>query len=262
MGYLRLLPRLTLPVLNTQQVRYAGHNKWSNIRHIKGARDAEIQKRNQLYAYKIQLAIKENGGNSNPETNSALKKIVNEALAQHVTKATVERQLKNYKNNTEALSEFIYEVRGPGGRVGVLIQCLAANRGTLGAKLNPILRKHGSSQEIGVSKMFEKKGVIIAEIKKGATFDDAESDAIEFGAEEVNLVEGESNILEFITGEFDLAAVSSELTKAGYNCKDASIAYIPLTETELNTMETRTFQKLVDTLMEESLVVAVHSNAA
>ena len=42
--FLRLIPRLTLPVFTTQQVRHAGHNKWSNIKHIKGARDAELQK--------------------------------------------------------------------------------------------------------------------------------------------------------------------------------------------------------------------------
>jgi len=260
--FLRLIPRLTFPVLTTQQVRHAGHNKWSNIKHIKGARDAELQKRNALYTFKINLAIKDNGGNTNIETNSALKKIVNEALAQQVPKATVERQIKNYKSNTDAMSEFIVEVRGPGGRVGVLIQCLAAKRNTLDVKLNPILRKHGSSQEFGIANMFEKKGVIITDLKKGATFDDAESDAIEVGAEEVNLVDEESNILEFTTGEHDLAAVSQELAKAGYTCKDASIAYIPFTETELNNMESRTLQKLVDKLMEESCVVAVHSNSA
>ena len=47
--YLRLLPRLTSPLVTSysvlqQQVRHAGHNKWSNIRHIKGAKDLETSK--------------------------------------------------------------------------------------------------------------------------------------------------------------------------------------------------------------------------
>merc|ERR1712008_229792 len=107
---------------------------------------------------------------------------------------------------------FLLEVRGP-GRGGVLVECLCGKKSHLD-QLNPILRKFGSSRELGIANMFEKKGIIFAEMKKGATFDDAESDAIEMGAEEVNLVE--ENSLEFITGEYDLASVSTELTKAGY----------------------------------------------
>ena len=47
--YLRLLARLTSPLVTSssvlqQQVRHAGHNKWSNIRHIKGAKDLEMSK--------------------------------------------------------------------------------------------------------------------------------------------------------------------------------------------------------------------------
>ena len=97
-------------------------------------------------------------------------------------------------------------------------------------------------------------------MKKCATFDDAESDAIEMGAEEVNLVD--ENILEFITGEYDLASVSKELTKAGYTCKEATISYIPNTETELGPMEAKTLQKLVDMLMADKYVTSVHCTAA
>ena len=108
--------------------------------------------------------------------------------------------------------------------------------------------------------MFEKKGIIVAEMKKGATFDDAESDAIEMGAEDVNLVE--EKILEFSTGEYDLASVSRELTKAGYTCMEATIAYIPNTATELGPIEAKALQKLVDMLMEDNYVTAVHCTAA
>ena len=184
---------------------------------------------------------------------------MNEALASHVPKATIEKQMKNYKNNTDSMIEYLYEVRGP-GRVGVLVECLAPNKGGIDAKIRPCLRKCGSSQETGVAKMFEKKGLIIADMKKDASFDDAESDAIEVGAEEVNLLDDE--VLEFITGEYDLVTVSNALGKAGYNCKEASISYIPLTQTDLNTMEANTLQKLVDMLMEEPCVISVHSSAA
>jgi len=263
--FLSLLPRLCHPVQASKlvlqvQVRHAGHNKWSNIRHIKGARDQLVAKKISLYSSKINIAIKTSGGNTNPEVNKALKRIVDEALAQQVPKATVERVLKSYKANAEESSEFLFEVRGP-GRVGVLVECLAKKRSHLDVRLNPILRRCGSAQEHGIVNMFQKKGIIITDMKKGQTFDDAESDAIEVGAEEVNLVDEETGMLEFITGEHDLFTVSGELTKAGYNCKEASISYIPNTEGSMNAMEAKTYEKLVDMLMEEEVVTAVHSNA-
>jgi len=270
--YLGLLPRLYHPVasklyhpvasklVQQVQVRHAGHNKWSNIRHIKGARDQLVSKKITLYTAKINIAIKASGGNTNPEANKALKKLVDEALAQQVPKATVERVLKNYKVNADESSEFLVEVRGP-GRIGVLVECLSKKRAHLDVRLNPIFRKCGSAQENGIINMFEKKGIIITDMKKGQTIDDAESDAIEVGAEEVTLVDEETGMLEFITGEYDLFAVSGELTKAGYNCKEASISYIPNTEGAMNAMEAKTYEKLVNMLMEEEVVTAVHSNA-
>ena len=121
------------------------------------------------------IAVKSSGGNLNPETNRGLKRILDEALAQHVPKATVDKMLKNYKSNAEESSEFLFEIRGP-GRVGVLVECLAKSRGTILVKLNPVLRKCGAVQETGITNMFEKKGVIVTDMKKGAIFDDAETD--------------------------------------------------------------------------------------
>ena len=144
----------------------------------------------------------------------------------------------------------------------MLVECLAKNRSYLDSMLNPILRRCASAQERGIINMFEKKGIIITDMKKGQTFDDAESDAIEVGAEEVNLADEETSILEFITDEYDLFTVSGELTKAGYNCKEASISYIPNTEGSMNVFEAKNFEKLVDMLMEEEFVTAVHSNAS
>ena len=206
----------------------------------------------------MNIAIKTSGGNVNPESNRALKKLIDEALAQHVPKSTVDKVLKAYKTSAEDSKEFLFEIRGP-GRAGVLVECLAKKKGHLEARLNPIMRKCGASQEIGVANMFERKGLILADMRAGTTFDDAESDAIESGAEEV--AEIDEQTLEFVTDQNDLAAVSQQLTEVGYKCRDASITFISNTEVELNVIEQKTLQKMVDLLMEEECVTAVHSNA-
>jgi len=51
------------------QVRFKGHNKWSNIKHIKLANDARISKLCSKYTYCIGVAIRENGMEKNPAYN-------------------------------------------------------------------------------------------------------------------------------------------------------------------------------------------------
>jgi len=252
-----------LPQVLFNQVRYAGHNKWSNIKHTKGARDLRLAKLFGLYGHKIRVAIKESGGNTNPETNYNLKKLFAEALAQQVPKATLEKIVKGAKTATE-LSEFLYEVRGP-GRVAILVELLAKNKAMCDIMMATILRKHASSQERGVVNMFQRKGVIISDIKSGTTFDDAESDGIEVGAEEVNLLEDDETNhknLEFIVDPYDLAVVKGELVKAGYTCQDANISYIPTVIADLNPIERNMLEKMLVKLNEEDIVTAVHTNAS
>ena len=60
-----------------------------------------------------------------------------------------------------------------------------------------------------------------------AVLEDAETDAIEAGAEEVNVTDEKSGTLEFVSPDNDLVTVKGCLVKAGYECQDASIAYFP-----------------------------------
>lgn len=81
---------------------------------------------------------------------------MDEALAQNIPKATIERVLKRKKNDEELSTELIFEIRGP-GRTAVVVECLVKNRGLLPVKINPIMRKHGSVEEKGVVNMFDKE---------------------------------------------------------------------------------------------------------
>ena len=100
--------------------------------------------------------LKASNNNTNLETNTALRRLVDEALAQNIPKATIDKVLKRSKNNEELAAEFLFEIRGP-GRTAVLVECLAKSKGLLPVKINPILRKHGSIEEKGVVNMFDKE---------------------------------------------------------------------------------------------------------
>ena len=123
---------------------WKGHNKWSNIKHIKGARDTEIAKKNLLFRNRIVLAIKQNGNNTNTDSNNVLRKVLEEAKSQMVSfgspwlkssnwspqvpKASIEKALKDAKGEKGDLDiEILWEVRGP-GRAAVLVELLCKNR--------------------------------------------------------------------------------------------------------------------------------------
>ena len=99
-------------------------------------------------------------------------------------------------------------------------------------------------------------------MRKDSTMDDAETDAIEAGAEEVNVIDEENNTLEFITNEQDLFSAKNSLVAAGYQCHDATITYIPNVAATPNGIEKKTLDKMVDLLMDLEIVTNVHTNAS
>ena len=70
---------------------------------------------------------------------------------------------------------------------------------------------------------------------------DAETDVIEAGAEEVNIIDEESWTLEFVRPDIDMVTVKGCLVKARYECQDASIAYFPNVEATSNGIERRCY---------------------
>ena len=79
--------------------------------------------------------------------------------------------------------------------------------------------------------------LFILSLRGCAVLEDAETDAIEAGAEEVNVTDEKSGTLEFVSPDNDLVTVKGCLVKAGYECQDASIAYFPNVEATPNGIE-------------------------
>ena len=81
--------------------------------------------------------------------------------------------------------------------------------------------------------------MFILSLRGCAVLEDAETDAIEAGAEEVNVIDEKSGTLEFVSPDNDLVTVKGCLVKAGYECQDASIAYFPNVEATPNGIENK-----------------------
>ena len=142
----------------------AGHSKWSNIKHRKGAQD---QKRGKIFTKLIrEITIASRLGGGDLESNPRLRKAVNNAKSNNMPSEKIDRAIKKGTGVLEGISyeEIIYEGYGPNG-VAIIVEVITDNKNRSVAELRHAFAKFGGSLgETGsVSWMFEKKGQIIFE---------------------------------------------------------------------------------------------------
>ena len=142
----------------------AGHSKWSNIKHRKGAQD---QKRGKIFTKLIrEITIASRLGGGDLESNPRLRKAVNNAKSNNMPSEKIDRAIKKGTGVLEGVSyeEIIYEGYGPNG-VAIIVEVITDNKNRSVAELRHAFAKFGGSLgETGsVSWMFEKKGQIIFE---------------------------------------------------------------------------------------------------
>jgi YebC/PmpR family DNA-binding regulatory protein len=138
----------------------AGHSKFKNIMHRKGAQD---KKRSNLFsklAREITTAAKLGG--PDPDANPRLRLAIKSARSQSMPKDNIERAVKKSEEaGGDNYEEMRYEGFANGG-VGVIIEALTDNRNRTAGEVRSIFSKHGGNLgETGsVSFMFEHVGTI------------------------------------------------------------------------------------------------------
>lgn len=121
----------------------AGHSKWNNIKHRKGAMDAKRGKLFGNLAKQIRVAVKE-GGSDDPKFNPNLRLALDRARAANMPKDNIARAIERGLGKTASgasIQETVYEGFGPGG-VALLIVALTDNTNRTTAELKGVLSKH------------------------------------------------------------------------------------------------------------------------
>ena len=93
----------------------AGHSKWANIQHRKGAQDA---RRGKLFSRLIrEVSIAARIGGPSPDGNPRLRQAIDRALAGNVPKDTIARAVRKASGDSELgnLEEVSYEGFGRAG---------------------------------------------------------------------------------------------------------------------------------------------------
>ncbi|MFH1284538.1 MAG: YebC/PmpR family DNA-binding transcriptional regulator [Candidatus Peregrinibacteria bacterium] len=237
----------------------SGHSKWHSIKHKKGAADAKRGKIFTKHAKLITIAARDGG--DDPEMNPGLRTAIANAKADNVPNANIEKAIikgAGGSGETSALSESMYEGFGPAG-VALYVQTVTDNKNRAVSSIKNAFSKNGGNMgEAGCTAwMFEKKGLIFADID-GKNHDEAELEAIDAGAEDID---ADGSTFEITTNPAQLMKVRELLANAGFSVEQATLSYVPKNTVKINNADdAKKVLKLVEALEDEDDVTNVYSN--
>ncbi|MEM9300597.1 MAG: YebC/PmpR family DNA-binding transcriptional regulator [Pseudomonadota bacterium] len=236
----------------------AGHSKWANIQHRKGAQD---KKRGKIFTRlnrELTVAAKQGGGD--PNSNPRLRLAMDKANAANMPKDNIERAIKKATGELEGVEyeEIRYEGYAPGG-VAIMVDTMTDNRNRTVAEVRHAFTKHGGSlgTDGSVAYLFEKQGVIT--LPPGADEDTVMEEALEAGAEDV--ISNDDGSIEVITDPDSFAAVRDALAATDAEIAEAEVTMRPATRVDLDVDGGRSVLKLLDVLEDLDDTQDVYSNA-
>lgn len=235
----------------------SGHNKWSTIKHKKGAADAKRGKMFSKLIKEITIAARTGGGD--PDGNPRLRTAVFAARAANMPKDNIDRAIKRGTGEIEGASyeEITYEGYGPGG-VAVLVEALTDNKNRTVAEVRHIFDKFsGNLGEAGcVAWMFDKKGIVVipaAELHE----DEVMELALEAGAQDVRV---EADTFEITTEPSDLEQVRKAVDDKKWKIELFEITMIPQNTVKLEGKKAEQMLKMMDALDDHEDLQKVFAN--
>ena len=236
----------------------SGHSKWASIKHQKGVADA---RRGQLFTKltrEIIVAVRQGG--SDPDMNFRLRLAVQKARDSNMPMDNIDRAIKRGSGETEGttLIEMVLEGYGPSG-AAILVQALSDNKNrTVQDVRNLFSRNGGNLGESGcVAWLFHSKGMIIVDTDENDDPEELALQAIDAGAEDVNI---ETGYVEIFTTPEDFMTVRQKLEEDGIEIYSSEVTMIPQTTLDLEEKPALQNLRLLQKLEELDEVQTVSSN--
>ncbi|HET9679111.1 MAG TPA: YebC/PmpR family DNA-binding transcriptional regulator [Gammaproteobacteria bacterium] len=236
----------------------AGHSKWSNIQHRKGAQDAKRGKIFTKLIREITTAARIGGGDA--DTNPRLRLAIDKGLAANMPKDNIERAIKRGTGELEGVTydEIRYEGYGPGG-VAVMVDCMTDNRNRVVAEVRHAFSKHGGNlgADGSVAYLFSHTGVL--SYPSGADEDRIMEAALEAGAEDI--VTNDDGSIDVLTTPDEFAAVRDAMSNDGLKPEYAETTQRAATLVAVEGKEATSTLKLLEMLEDLDDTQTVYSNA-
>lgn len=233
----------------------AGHSKFKNIMHRKGAQDAKRAKKFTRLIKELAVAAR---GGTDPDANPRLRTALAAARSANMPKDNIERILKKAEGGDgDNYDEIRYEGYGPGG-VALIVEALTDNRNRTASEIRATFSKFGGNLgETGsVSFMFDRVGQIVYP----ATAADADAmfeAALEAGADNA---ESDNDQHEILTSIEDFNAVRENLEDRFGAPEEAGLMWRAQSDTPIDEDQAATLIKLLGALDDLDDVQSVASN--
>jgi YebC/PmpR family DNA-binding regulatory protein len=205
-----------------------------------------------------QLTMASKQGGPDPETNSRLRVLIQNAKNAGMLKDKVEAAIKRAHSKDERdFEEVVYEGYGPYG-IAILVECATDNiNRTVAAVRSYFTRAGGTLGKTGsLDFIFERKCVFKVPAE-GNSVEDLELELIDFGADEVFEDEGSIYIYTPFT---EFGAMQKALEERNIEIQSAEIQRFPNSLTELTPDQQKEILALVDKFEEDDDVQAVYHN--
>lgn len=234
----------------------AGHSKFKNIMHRKGAQD---KKRSAMFSkLSRELTVAAKMGSPDPDMNPRLRVAVLAAKAQSMPKDNIQRAIdKASAAGGEDYEELRYEGFGPGG-VSLIVEALTDNRNRTATNVRTAFSKNGGNLGANgsVSHGFDRMGLIAFPAGAGSA-DDVLEAAIDAGADDVESGEDGHEVW---TSVDSLHGVAKALESALGEPESVKLAWRPQNSVSLGEDDAATLIKLVDALEDDDDVQTVWGN--
>ncbi|HEY8605252.1 YebC/PmpR family DNA-binding transcriptional regulator [Tsuneonella suprasediminis] len=234
----------------------AGHSKFKNIMHRKGAQD---KKRSAMFSkLSREITVAAKMGAPDPDMNPRLRLAINNAKAQSMPKDNIQRAIdKATANEGDDYEEIRYEGYGPGG-VALIVEALTDNRNRTATNVRTAFSKNGGNLGASgaVSHGFERKGMIEYPASVGDEEKVLEA-AIESGADDVESGDDGHTIW---TEMESLHEVAGALEKVLGEAENVKLAWKPNLTVDVDEGSAQTLFNLIDALDDDDDVQTVWGN--
>jgi len=234
----------------------AGHSKFKNIMHRKGAQD---KKRSALFSKLArEITVAARSGLPDPDMNARLRAAVITARKEGMPKDNIERSInKAAGGDADNYEEIRYEGFGPGG-VSLIVETLTDNRNRTATNVRLGFSKNGGNLGApgSVSHAFDRLGLIANPASAGNDEKVFEA-ALEAGADDVESSEDGHSIW---TAQESLHGVAKILEPILGEAESVKLAWRPQTRVALDEAQAGTLLKLIDTLDDDDDVQTIWGN--
>ena len=235
----------------------AGHSKFKNIMHRKGAQDKKRAKEFSRLGREISVAVKVGG--DDPESNIRLRSAIASAKGLNMPKDNIERAIKKGEGSDpdSNFEEVRYEGYGPDG-IAIIVEALTNNKNRTAAEIRSTFNKYGGNLgETGsVSFSFKRLGSITLN-KNNINEEELFDFIVENGSEDYELNENEYNIF---CDQKILHELNQKIIEKFGQTNFTGLIWKSVNEISVGQDNADTLFKLLNTLEENDDVQTVSSN--